>query len=195
MRLCTRGAVFGAYLVINARHATAPFTSVLPLITANAGPLTFITKMWKSFVAAVAPSFVRVALLLVTLMSELVAVSSAPASGAGKAQTTETRSFSSRNSIRSIRPPFHCRLEASPVSADLHLWQSNECRQHTAPVPPQHYCDVGESHSWMCDCRCDASGSVDKAQTELRPQHGCDSWETTKCTSSCENCTHCNRDR
>ena len=50
MRLCTRGAVFGAYLVINARHATAPFTSVLPLITANAGPLTFITKMWKSFI-------------------------------------------------------------------------------------------------------------------------------------------------
>ena len=42
MRLCTLGAVFGAYLVINARHANAPFMSVIPLTTA--GPLTFITR-------------------------------------------------------------------------------------------------------------------------------------------------------
>ena len=56
MRLCTLGAVFGAYLVINARHAKAPFMSVIPLITASAGPLTFITKTWKSFLAAVTPS-------------------------------------------------------------------------------------------------------------------------------------------
>ena len=27
---------------------------------------------------------------------------------------------------------------------------------------------AGESHSWLCDCRCDASGRVDKAQTDLR---------------------------
>ena len=33
MRLCTLGAVFGAYFVINARHARAPFISVIPLIT------------------------------------------------------------------------------------------------------------------------------------------------------------------
>ena len=83
MRLCTRGAVFGAYLVINARYANAPFMPVIPLMTANAGPLTFITKTWKSFLAAVAPSSVRVALILVILMSGLVAVSSAPASSAG----------------------------------------------------------------------------------------------------------------
>ena len=83
MRLCTRGAVLGAYLVINARHANALLMSVIPLITADAGPLTFITKTWKSFVAAVVPSSVRVALILVILMSELVAVSSAPASSAG----------------------------------------------------------------------------------------------------------------
>ena len=38
MRRCTRGAVFGAYLVINARHANAPLLSVIPLVTANAGP-------------------------------------------------------------------------------------------------------------------------------------------------------------
>ena len=44
MRLFTRGAVFGAYLVINAPHANARFLSVIPLITANAGLLTFITK-------------------------------------------------------------------------------------------------------------------------------------------------------
>ena len=47
--LCTRGAASGAYLVINARHDNAPFISVIPLITANAGTLTFITKTWKSF--------------------------------------------------------------------------------------------------------------------------------------------------
>ena len=69
MRLCARGAVFGAYLVINARHANAPFISVIPLITANAGPLAM-------------PSSVRVALFLVIPMSGFVA-SSAPASNAG----------------------------------------------------------------------------------------------------------------
>ena len=82
MRLCTRGAVFGAYLVINARHANAPFMSVTPLITANAGPLTFITKTWKEFLGRSRANSVRVALILVMLMSGLVAVSSAPASNA-----------------------------------------------------------------------------------------------------------------
>ena len=43
MRLCARGAVCGAYLVINTRHANAQFMSVIPLITANARSLTFIT--------------------------------------------------------------------------------------------------------------------------------------------------------
>ena len=56
MRLCTRGAVFGAYLVINAGYANAPFMSLIPLITANAGLLTVITKTWKSFLTAVTPS-------------------------------------------------------------------------------------------------------------------------------------------
>ena len=41
MRLCTLGDVYGAYLVINARHANALFMSVIHLITASAGPLTF----------------------------------------------------------------------------------------------------------------------------------------------------------
>ena len=42
MRLCTRGAVSGAHLVINARQAGAPFMSAIPQITASAGPRTFI---------------------------------------------------------------------------------------------------------------------------------------------------------
>ena len=47
----------------------------------------------------------------------------------------------------------------------------------------QHHCDVGESHSWICHCRCDASWRAEKAQTALRLemmwcQHGCDSWGT-----------------
>ena len=58
MKLCTRGAVLGAYLVINARHANAPFMLVILLITANAGLFTVITKTWKSSLAAVAPSSV-----------------------------------------------------------------------------------------------------------------------------------------
>ena len=78
MTLCTLGAVFGAYLVINARHASALFMSVIPLITANAGPLTFMTKTWKSFLAAVTPSSVRVALIVAMLMSGLATGFSAP---------------------------------------------------------------------------------------------------------------------
>ena len=83
MRLCTRGGVFGAYLMINTRHANAPLMSVSPPITANAGLLKFITKTWKSCLAAVTPSSGRVALILVIPMSELVAVSFAPVSNAG----------------------------------------------------------------------------------------------------------------
>ena len=83
MRLCTLGPVFGAYLVVNARHANAPFMSVIPLITANAGPLTFIAKKGKSFLAAVVPSSARVALVPVILMSWLVAGFSAPVNSAG----------------------------------------------------------------------------------------------------------------
>ena len=83
MRLCTLGAVFGAYLVINARHANAPFMSVIPLITASAGPLTFITKTWKSFLAAVTPSSVRVTLIVAMLMSGHVTGFSAPVNSAG----------------------------------------------------------------------------------------------------------------
>ena len=84
MRLITRGAVLGAYLVINARHANAPFMFVIHVIAAQAGPRTFITETWMSFLASVAPSSVRMALILVILMSWLVAVSSAPVSNAGK---------------------------------------------------------------------------------------------------------------
>ena len=209
MRLCTRGAVFGAYLVINARPANAPFVSVIPPITANAGLLTFITKTWNSFLAAMAPSSVRVALILVMLMSGLVAVSSAPASNT---DNRDTQLFITElHSLRSFF--FHCRFEACPVSADLHLWlPSSRCSQegrgrdnptsvaqHTAPLPCQHHCDGGESQSWKCDRRCSASGRVDKAPTELRLenmlfQHGCDSLGNKQCTSSCEKCTHCNRD-
>ena len=83
MRLCTRGAVVGAYLVTNTRHVNAPFRPVVLLTTANAGPVTFITKTWKSFLATVAPSSVRLSLILVILMSVLVAMSSAPATAAG----------------------------------------------------------------------------------------------------------------
>ena len=32
----------------------------------------------------------------------------------------------------------------------------------------QHHCVTGESHSWLCDCKCDANGRVDKAQTNLK---------------------------
>ena len=47
----------------------------------------------------------------------------------------------------------------------------------------QHHGDVGESDSWICSCRSDASGHVDKAQTEMRLEmmwcrYGCDAWET-----------------
>ena len=80
MRHCTCGAVFGAYLVINARHANAPFMSVTPLISANAG---LLTKTWKEFLGRSRANSVRVALILVMLMSGLAAVSSAPASNAG----------------------------------------------------------------------------------------------------------------
>ena len=42
--LCSRCAVFGAYLLMKVHHANAPIMLVSPLITANAVPLTFITK-------------------------------------------------------------------------------------------------------------------------------------------------------
>ena len=32
----------------------------------------------------------------------------------------------------------------------------------------QHHCVTGESHSLLCDCKCDANGRVDKAQTKLK---------------------------
>ena len=32
----------------------------------------------------------------------------------------------------------------------------------------QHHCVTGESHSWLFDCKCDANGRVDKAQTNLK---------------------------
>ena len=69
---------FGAYLVISARHACAPFISVIFMITADPEPLTLITKTWKSFLAAVAPPSVSVVMIRVILMSTL-AGSSAPA--------------------------------------------------------------------------------------------------------------------
>ena len=51
--------------------------------TASAGPLTFITKTWKSFLAAVTPSSVRVALIVAMLMSGLATGFSAPVNSAG----------------------------------------------------------------------------------------------------------------
>ena len=46
VRLCTRGAVFGAQLVVNARSASDPLMSAILLIAATAGALAFITKTW-----------------------------------------------------------------------------------------------------------------------------------------------------
>ena len=57
--------------------------SVIPLITASAGPLTFITETWKSFLAAVTPSSVRVALIVAMLMSGLATGFSAPVNSTG----------------------------------------------------------------------------------------------------------------
>ena len=63
----------------------------------------------------------------------------------------------------------------------------------------QHLFDVGESHTWICDCKCDASGRMDNAQTELTLEmmwchHGCDSGKQEVYVTSCETTAHCNRD-
>ena len=64
---CTHEALYSCHCVwsVSRDHNDAPLMSVIPLITADGGSLTFITKTWKSFLAAVAPSSVRVALILV----------------------------------------------------------------------------------------------------------------------------------
>ena len=91
MKLCLRDAVFGAYLLIRTRRANAPF--MFPRVTANAGPLTFITMTWKSFLAVVAPSSVTVTLILVILMSGLVAVFSAPCASSCPDRPTKKESI------------------------------------------------------------------------------------------------------
>ena len=55
----------------------------------------------------------------------------------------------------------------------------------------QHHCVTGESHSWLCDCKCVANGRVDKVETKLKRcrvkmmmwlnQHDGD-WETARVT-------------
>ena len=60
MRLCTRGTVFGAYLVTNARQANVPLMSAITQLTASAGPRTFITSTLNNSWFAVTPSSVSV---------------------------------------------------------------------------------------------------------------------------------------
>ena len=55
MRLCSRAAVFGAFLVINLFHASAPLMSAIPRISASACPRTFTTSTWNNFQFAATP--------------------------------------------------------------------------------------------------------------------------------------------
>ena len=55
MRLCSRAAVFGAFLVINVCQANAPLMSAIPRISASAGPRTFTTSTWNNFQFAATP--------------------------------------------------------------------------------------------------------------------------------------------
>ena len=148
MGLCTRGGVFGVYLVINGRHANVPFMSVIPLVTANAGPLTFITEETEGFLGRCRAIFCE--------------------SGPDSRHThvwARRSVFCTCQQRWNVRGGFHNFCRSSFVAAIVPLlargsWQPNKCRQHTAPLPCRHHCDVGESHSWICDCRCDASGRV-----------------------------------
>ena len=67
---------------------------LIPLIIANAGNLTFITKTWKGVSWPLSRSYSRLGLSRCHLSATLERV-----------WTTETRCFSSRSSTRSIRPP------------------------------------------------------------------------------------------
>ena len=67
--------------------------------------------------------------------------------------------------------------------------KSPDC--HKRPFCQDH-CDVGESHLWMCNCNCDASGRVGKRRKQNKRLEM--AWCQRGCDSSCENHTHCNRD-
>ena len=107
MRLCPRGAAFGAHLAIDARGANTPFFSAIPnLSLPERSLLVFIAKTWKSCLDAVGEWF---------WFSSSCCPLNLPAT-LGNAETARTRSFLSRSSTRYTPPPSSCRREVSAVS-------------------------------------------------------------------------------